>query len=119
MPALMNLPLGLHRVALTANPVDVPQTSVVASYAIADTKVVELTAFRSRSIERLDPQNTEELDLSGVKARVSTRQIDRADRSWTFVTYTWSRDGVSNALTVHLLGGLTRQAADEIAKSVR
>lgn len=119
MPVLTNLPLGLHRVALTANPVDVPQINVVASYAIADLKLVELTAFRSSSIERLDPQNTEELDLGGVKARVSVRRVERVDRGWAFVTYTWSRAGQANALTVHLLDGITREMADEIAKSIR
>jgi hypothetical protein len=118
VPTVGYLPLGLHRVNLTANPVDLPQNNVVASYAIDRESLVQVAFFKATRVEPIDPGATNEITIAGVPGRVSTRSINRPDGSWDAVTYTWSRDGVGITLTVHLLQGLTRHDADLIAESI-
>ena len=119
LPDIGFRPKGLHRVGLSANPLDLPQDQVVLTYAIGTTNLAELTAFRAPAIARLEATGTERMTINGAAVDVSTRSVNRADRQWTFVTYTWSREGLSYALTVHLLEGLTRQEGDTMAASVK
>jgi hypothetical protein len=58
-------------------------------------------------------------DLSGTPAQLTVRVVGAPGAQWTFVSYTWSRGPLSYALLVHLLDGLTRTDADQIALSIK
>jgi hypothetical protein len=118
MPDIGYKPRNLHLASLTGNPVSAAQRMVLAGYAITDLEIVQLTVLKANSLVRMDNAGLEDITLGGVPARVSINDARQSGRSWTFVTYTWSRDGLSFALTVHLLEGLDRPEADRIAESV-
>jgi len=119
MPDLGYKPLNLHMTSLTAKPLSQAQQNVAAGYAINDGRdVVQLTIFRAASIKRLETSGVEETSIGGAPAQVSTKTIQRTDLIWTMVNYTWSRNGLSYSLTVHLLDGLNRSEADRIAASI-
>lgn len=119
LPDVEYTPLGLHRTAILANPLNLPQNLVTIAYAIHEPRAdVQLTVLKAPSITQAD-DGVVETQLGGHPVQVLTKTGHNAQNgTWTFLDYTWSARGLSFSLTVHLLDGLDRGEADKIAASI-
>lgn len=119
VPEPAYLPQGLHRVMLQAPPFELAHFQIDETFATAgNINAVQLSVIKSPKIERIDPDATA-FDLNGIPAQITVRSVDNRGKQWSFVSYTWSRGPLSYALIVHLLDGLTRADADQIARSIK
>jgi hypothetical protein len=119
LPAPAYLPKGLHQVMLQAPPLEMAQLQIDETFATSgNVNAVQLSVIKSPNIQRIDPDAVA-FDLSGTPAQVTVRVVGAPGAQWTFVSYTWSRGPLSYALLVHLLDGLTRTDADQIALSIK
>jgi len=119
LPGPAYLPRGLHQVMLQAPPLEMAQLQLDETFATAgNVNALQLSVIKSPNIQRIDPDATA-FDLNGTPAQVTVRVVGAPGAQWTFVSYTWSRGPLSYALLVHLLDGLTRSDADQIALSIK
>ncbi|HET7700169.1 MAG TPA: hypothetical protein VFM06_04795 [Candidatus Limnocylindria bacterium] len=114
LPEVRSTFAGLHRSGIGLDPVGAPSRKVHVSYAIGEKNLVLLRVFRG-ALAAADTQDSIAL-ANGVAASVSTKTLSDGT---TDVGYAWSKDGLSYTLHVNLSQGLTRIAADEIARSVK
>ncbi len=89
---------------------------VYVSYAIEGRNVARMDIHRQDAIP---PGNLGDINatLSGVPAVIQQSHI--ASLQADDVSYLWARDGLLIGLHVLLVGGMSRQVADEMAASIR
>ncbi len=120
LPKPSVLPAGMTRAELGIGgppPSGMPCCRMVyVSYAIEGRNVARMDIHRQDAIP---PGNLGDINatLSGVPAVIQQSHI--ASLQADDVSYLWARDGLLIGLHVLLVGGMSRQVADEMAASIR
>jgi hypothetical protein len=120
LPSPAVLPVGMTRAAIGIEgppPLGLPCCRIVrVSYAINGRNVALMDIHRQ---DQIGPGNVGEINatLAGVPAIIQQTRppLLEADDVW----YVWARDGLLIGLHVLLAEGITREAADEFAASIR
>ena len=118
LPQAMLLPNGVQKSALTIDGAVIPgmPRRVAVGYAKEGHGVALLGIVRQDAIP---VGNVAEINstVAGVPAVVKQVRIQSADAD--DVSYLWARDGLLFTLHIGLGGGITREAADAMASSIR
>lgn len=99
----------------SGGPAHVPR-NVTVGYAKNGRGVGVLTVMKGNTIP---PGNTGEINSTVAGAPAIVRQVHLASVNTNDMQYLWSRDGLLLSLHVQLVEGITREAADAMAGSIR
>lgn len=118
LPRPAALPDGVHETwssVSTGGPPNIPRL-VTVSYVKTGRGVGLLTVVKGNTIPT---GNTGEINSTVAGAAAIVRQVHLASVDTDDTQYLWSRDGLLLSLHVQLVEGITREAADAMAASVR